>query len=188
VLSQIYGNEEKPVMYASCTLSPAKVKYCQLEKEALAIIFGIKRFHRYLYGRKFMLESDHQSLGPEKLISPLAAARIQRWSMLFSAYVYSITYQNSKDLVLPDYLSRHPAPVKSNIVEIIATFAEIAEVPVCHQKIAKELVKDPVLQRILACIQQDWPVQESKEELKQFFKERMTRVQKKDVSSEDVDS
>jgi hypothetical protein len=57
--------------------------------------------------------------------------------MLFSAYDYSITYQNSKDLVLPDYLSRHPAPVESNIVETIATFAEIAEVPVLSKDIKR---------------------------------------------------
>jgi hypothetical protein len=124
VLSQIYGNEEKQVIRASCTLSPAEVKYCQLEQEAL--------------------------------IPSLAAARIQRWSMLLSANDYSIRYRKAKYLVLPDYLSRHPAPVQSNTVETIPTFAEIAEVPVCHQKIAKELAKDPVLQQILAFIQQDW--------------------------------
>ena len=53
---------EKPVAFASRTLAPAVKKYAQLDKAALAIIFGVKKFHQYLFGRQFTIYSDHKPL------------------------------------------------------------------------------------------------------------------------------
>ena len=53
---------ERPIGYASRTLSPAERKYAQLDKEALSIVFGVKLIHQYLYGRKFTILSDHKPL------------------------------------------------------------------------------------------------------------------------------
>ena len=55
-------NSEKPIAFASRTLTPAKHKYSQLEKEALAVIFAVKRFHQYLYGTYFTLYSNYKPL------------------------------------------------------------------------------------------------------------------------------
>ena len=46
---------ERPVAFASRTLSPAECNYAQVEKEALSLIFGIHKFHQYLYGRTFTI-------------------------------------------------------------------------------------------------------------------------------------
>ena len=104
---------ERPVEFASRTLSSAEKNYVQIEKEELAIIFGIKRFQLYLYGRKFtlVLVTDHQPLtrifGPI-FVRPLAAARLQRWAVLLSGYNFDITFKNSAGNANADFFSRFP--------------------------------------------------------------------------------
>ena len=63
VLSHIMEDgQEKPIAFTSRTLNAAERRYSQLEREGLAIVFGVKKFHNYVYGRRFMIESDHQPL------------------------------------------------------------------------------------------------------------------------------
>ena len=83
VISHIFSDGSKhPIAFASRTLLSAEKNYAQLEKEALALIFGVKKFHRYIYRRNFTLITDHKPLvtimGPKKGIPSLAAARLQR--------------------------------------------------------------------------------------------------------------
>ena len=84
------NGDERLIAYASCALTSLESNYAQIEQEALAIIFGVWRFHQYLYGRKFTLVTDHcplcNILGEKEGIPPLAAARMQRWALLLSAY------------------------------------------------------------------------------------------------------
>ena len=83
-------------MYASRTLSQAETGYAQIEREALAIFFAVQKFHQYLYGREFVLVTDHRPLctifGHDQAIPSLAAARMQRWALILSAYQYTIQY------------------------------------------------------------------------------------------------
>ena len=81
VISHVYPDgSEKPIAFASRTLSRSQRNYAQIEKEGLALVFGVRRFHQYLYGQNFTLVTDHKPLttifGPKKGIPPLAAARL----------------------------------------------------------------------------------------------------------------
>lgn len=112
ILSQIDSDQqEKPIAFASRTLNSAEKKYSQIQKEATAIIFGIRRFHQYLYGRStpFILRTDHKPLlaifGPNKGIPEVSANRLQRYALFLSGYNYTIEYVRSKDNSA-DYLSR----------------------------------------------------------------------------------
>ena len=53
---------ERPISYASCTLSLVEKNYSQLYKEAAAIMFGVRKFHTYLYGQRFKIYTDHKPL------------------------------------------------------------------------------------------------------------------------------
>ena len=53
---------DKPIAFSSHTLAAAEKKYTQIEKEDFAIVFGVKRFHQYLFGRQFIIMSDHKPL------------------------------------------------------------------------------------------------------------------------------
>ena len=61
VISHTYDNGiECPITFASRTLSAAEKNYSQIDKEALALVFGVQKFHPYLYGSKFVLVTDHK--------------------------------------------------------------------------------------------------------------------------------
>ena len=86
VLSHIMPDgQERPIAYASRTLTAAERGYSQIEKEGLAVVFAVTNFHNYLHGQSFMIESDHQPLShlfnQQKAISVTASARIQRWAL-----------------------------------------------------------------------------------------------------------
>ena len=60
VLSHIMPNKsERPIMFTSRTLTNAERNYSQIEKEALAVIFAVKKFHQYIYGQTVMIQTDH---------------------------------------------------------------------------------------------------------------------------------
>ena len=107
------GGEERPVAFASKTLSASEKNYAQLEKEALSIIYGVKKFHQYLFGRKFTLETDHKPLltilGPKSAVPTLAAARLQRWALILASYHYEVVFRSISEHSNADGLSRLPA-------------------------------------------------------------------------------
>ena len=99
---------ECPISNVSKTLTPPQRGYSQGHKDALAIIFALSNFHRFLYGRPFNLVTDHKPLlalfGPAKVTPTLAA-----WfSLMLSQYQYTIVYQKTSDHGNADVLSRLP--------------------------------------------------------------------------------
>ena len=83
VLFHRYDNgSERPIINASKTLTDTQRKYGQIQREALAIIFALKKFHQFLYGRRFTIITDHRPLiaifAPDKGTPALAANRLAR--------------------------------------------------------------------------------------------------------------
>ena len=93
-------------------LTAAEKNYSQLEKEALAVVYAVGKFHNYLYGRQFVIESDHQPLSyifsNSKVISPTASSQIKRWALTLSTYSYTIKHEPGRNLSNADALSCLP--------------------------------------------------------------------------------
>ena len=95
VLSHVMEDgSERPVAYTSRTLSTAERNYGHLDKEALAVVFAVKKFHQFLYGRHFKIYTDHKPLlgllHPEKVTPLMASSRTQRWALTLLAYKYEL--------------------------------------------------------------------------------------------------
>ena len=92
---------EKPIGYASCTLTIAERNCSQLEKEDLACIFGVKKFHDYLFGQSFEILTDHKPLlglfKEDRGTSQQASARIKSWSLFLSRYEYTLKFRRTTD-------------------------------------------------------------------------------------------
>ncbi|XP_056323408.1 uncharacterized protein K02A2.6-like [Danio aesculapii] len=156
VLSHIMPNgQEKPIAFASRSLSKAEANYAQIEREALSIVFGVRKFYQYIFGRKFTLLTDHRPLtaifGPYHGIPSLAASRMQRWALLLSAHTYDIKYRKSELHGKADGLSRLPLAdqVKGTKVAEIFYFSQLEKTPVTATQVRKGTRNDPVLSKVM---------------------------------------
>ena len=173
---------ERPVAYASRTLTPAEKNYAQVERESLALIFGVKRFHLYLYGRLFTLITDHKPLttilGAKTGISGLAAARLQRWAVILSSYRYQLEFRKGSTHCNADALSRLPREAErveadmSKKAAHLFNITQLESLPVNARQIARETAKDPVLSKVLQYTLSGWPKEVDDVILKPYFYRR----------------
>ena len=164
---------EKPVAFGSKTLTECQSRYSNIEREMLAVVHGIQRYHTYLYGRPFTVRTDHKPL-VTICTKPLHAAppRLQRMLLKIQGYNCQIEYRPGKEMILSDTLSRLPNPENNDEIDLdvrvdgIDLEAEDHE----HQTIAlinfsmhkqrklqEETTKDPTLNAIKEIVYQGWP-------------------------------
>lgn len=160
VMSHVINGVEKPVMFASRTLSSAEGNYAQLHREALGVIFAMKKFHKYIFGRSFTLITDHKPLisifNPEKNIPPLAAARIQRWAHFLSAYNYKINYKPGSKMGNADALSRLPL-VNEEAEDVDISFLDFHQIPLTANDVRGCTLNDKTLSKVIEYCKNGWP-------------------------------
>ena len=78
-----------PVLYASRKLLDRETRYAAVERECLAVVWAIDKFHRYVYGRQFFVETDHR---PLTFLSHAKTTnqRLMRWALALQDYSFSI--------------------------------------------------------------------------------------------------
>ena len=136
-----------------------------MEKEVFSLIFGVKRFHQYLYGRHFLLMTDHKPLtsilGPKNGIPPLAAARMQCWALLLSAYMCDIQFRSKKLHANADSLSRLPLmdklPEGNPPDPAVFNMTQLDSLPVHAQEVAAATRVDSILSKVFHCLRKGWP-------------------------------
>lgn len=146
VLSHLYPDgTERPILYASQTLNRSQQNYIQVDKEAYAIIFGVKKFYQYLYGRRFILVTDNkavaQILAPHKGLPTLSALRMQHYAVFLESFDYEIRFKSSKENANADAMSRLPITDASNqhrIEEVdLIEVNQIEALPVTAEELAE---------------------------------------------------
>ena len=105
VLLQYEDGVKKPVAYASKKLNKAQVNYSTIEKECFAIIWAVQKFCRFLYGKEFLLETDHQPL-VYLTNAKMSNARLMRWALLLQPFRFRIVSIKGSKNVGADCLSR----------------------------------------------------------------------------------
>ncbi len=157
VLLQADDEIWKPVAYASRSMTDSECRYAQIEKECLGLVFGLEKFHNYVYGLPtFTAETDHRPLIAiiQKNLNEMTP-RIQRLMMKLQRYDFNLVYTPGKYLVLADTLSRAPKrnceSTTEGDVEIHVNMVRTA-FPVSDAKakqIAEETRKDAELQAVI---------------------------------------
>ncbi|XP_076047435.1 uncharacterized protein LOC143028970 [Oratosquilla oratoria] len=105
ILMQERDGDIFPVSYHSRKLKPAEWNYSTVEKELLAVVEGIKKYYYFLYGDKFILETDHLPLSSLRT-SKNANARIMRWALYLQQFNVVIRYIKGSSNVGADLMSR----------------------------------------------------------------------------------
>lgn len=172
VLSHTFkDNTDRVIAYASRALSKAEKNYSQLDREALAIVFAVKIFHQYVYGRCFILETDHKPLtyifGGKKGLPQMASSRVQRWGVFLSGYNFDIKHIKGKDNCMADGLSRLSSNVNNvdkskrddnleneyTYLNHVTSGTKTIDINI----ILEETEKDPVLKLVRNFLKRGWP-------------------------------
>lgn len=166
----------KPVAYASRTMTPAEQKYSQFEKEGLALVFAVKKFHKYVYGRPFTLITDHHPLitllGPKHHTTGIATARIHRWRLLLAEYSFTIKYQKGSSIADADALSRPPLRTMYRPDSVLNYVNQCEGKLLNLEEVQDETRKDKILQKVKRLIQKGWPKQITNDDMKPWWVRR----------------
>lgn len=184
-LGAVLLQDGRPCAYASRTMTETQQKYAQIEKELLAICFGVDKFHQYIYGRKVTVETDHKPLVPifKKNLCD-CPARLQRMLLKLQKYDLQVIFKPGKDLTIADTLSRAnlKEEYQDNLdleTQICTIINKIKITDERLQELVEETKKDEELQIIRKYIEEGWPADKKKipDCVKSYYKYRNEMTQ-----------
>jgi hypothetical protein len=164
-LGAVLVQDGQPVAFSSTTLTATQRRYCQIEKELLAIQFGLLRFRQYVYGQRVIVESDHKPL-VGLLDKPIAACspRIQRMRLQLQRFDFQVVYKPGKELFIADTLSRAPSPhlydddaTADCEEQVHHVLTSIVPAESTRRRYADATSRDPTLQHLQSVMEAGWP-------------------------------
>ena len=102
---QQHEDKKFPVLYVSRKLLDRERAYATTEKECLALIWAVQKLQRYLYGKEFILETDHEPLIYLQQ-AKMTNARVMRWALVLQQYRFRLQAITGKENIGADLLSR----------------------------------------------------------------------------------
>ncbi|XP_060542061.1 uncharacterized protein K02A2.6-like [Pantherophis guttatus] len=176
---ELPNGSEAPIAYFSKTMSGAERNYSQLDKEALAIVAGVKRFHEYLYGRSFTIVTDHKPLlgllAGDQPTPTFMSPRMTRWAIFLAGYSYRLVHQPGTAIGNADALSRCPSkkPVEDPAPTLhLLHIDDDASCPVSSADVAVHIHKDPTLRKVKSWILRGWPSGKPEERFSPFARKQ----------------
>ncbi|UYV63280.1 K02A2.6-like [Cordylochernes scorpioides] len=158
-ISHIVNGIEKPITFVSRTLNDTEKKYSQIEKEGLSIFFTLNRLKQFLYGRKFIINTDHKPLlaifGDKNNLPALVANRLHRWSLSISNFNFEIKYTKGTEIPLADFLSRFPNPEKGEKEEEMGEILLIENSILDYVLVSYKTQEDPTLRKLYKLVKYD---------------------------------
>ena len=152
----------KPIAYASRALTDTETRYTQIEKEMLAKVFSLEKFHQYTFGRPVQVTSDHKPL--ESILKKLLSSeprRLQGMIMRLQKYNIDVHYECGAKMYIADLLSRAFLPeVGRKDVKELELLNMTKLLPVSDQKLSeiqRETAADQTLQVVKSLILKGWP-------------------------------
>ena len=160
VLSQLHPQGERVVSFASTSLTSAQRHYSVTEREALACVWAVEKWRKYLWGKSFRLRVDHAAL-KTLMTSPgvgRAGLRIARWASRLMVYDFTVEHIKGGDNPA-DGLSRLPGGeeggLEDDVVAVAAITAQLEAVQ--RDELVAATRSDPVLQQLVQQIPRRWP-------------------------------
>ena len=140
-------------------MSSSEKNYAQIEKEMLAILFGLNKFHNFTYGRNVTVVTDHKPLvSIVKKALTSAPKRLQAMLLRAQEYNPEVTYKPGKDIPIADALSR--APVNSSKSEEIISVNNLSFTSFKASRLYEIRMKtqsDDTLKLLKQTIIEGWP-------------------------------
>ncbi|XP_054709030.1 uncharacterized protein K02A2.6-like [Uloborus diversus] len=160
-LGAVLMQDSGTIAYASRTLNAAERNYAQIEKEMLAVIWSLEKFHHYVYGRKITVYNDHKPLEAIRK-KPLHKAPKRLQSMLLRAqrYNFDLVYKPGTQSLVSDTLSRAPLNTTEQDNKKIDIVCSVHTLPIkgtCLEKIQDESNKDEEILALKEMITKGWP-------------------------------
>lgn len=162
--------EGRPVEYAAKSLSDTQKRYAQIEKEMLAVVWGIERFNDYVYGQKFTVQTDHKPLlGLIRKPASTVTRRLQGMLLRLQGYDFELVYVPGKELFIADMLSRYGKHENTKVAvtapqECVDAMQLVCESVINSSKQAEYIQatnEDRELKALMYQVQNGWPTHKS---------------------------
>ncbi|XP_068149456.1 uncharacterized protein [Drosophila tropicalis] len=160
---KLQDGSEKPIAFYSRTLSKTERNYSQIDREAVGLISGVKKFHNYLYGRSFTLVTDHRPLlgifTTAKATPNVISTQMLRRAIFLNAYDFTLIHRPGSKMGNADFLSRCPLPQQGegNTTEEVLMIEWAGTPLVSAQSLALQTKKDAHLSKVLTWVLRGWP-------------------------------
>ena len=166
--------QNKPVAFASKAPTDVESRYANIERELLVVVYGCKKFHTYLYGRNFIVPSDHKPLEVINLKHLTAAPpRLQRMLMRLQPFDLTIKYRQGKNMEVADALSRLSPEEKDAIpnmeIQIHEVYPQFSDEMLERFRMTTDT--DPELKALKKIVYTGWPtsIKQVSETLKPYW-------------------